>query len=116
MTSDFLTVDHVLIAILCIVFVRAGWLNLSAPSFIRVEFAGYGYSDRLRIAVGVIEWVAAGALLYSGTRLLGCVLAMLVLLGVLATFCRHREFGRLEYPLVLLALSSLLSARLLGLL
>jgi DoxX-like family len=82
----------------------AGCLNLVGPDFIRAEFKAWGYSNRLRLLVGALEWTAAIALLIQPLRLIGCVIALGVLLGVLVTLFRQREYLRLEYPLVLLVL------------
>jgi len=97
--------------LLSVVLIWAGGLNLAGPSFIRAEFAEWGYSDGLRITVGVTEWVAAIALIFAPFRIGGCILAMLVLLGVTVTLIRHRSLMRLEYPLVLLALTLMVAAQ-----
>jgi|SRR5882724_7377487 len=109
-----MAIGHILLVLLTIILIRAGWLNLFGPDFIRAEFKDWGYSDRLRMAVGLTEWVAAIALLSSSLRLIGCVLAIVVMLGVIITFLRHREFMRLEYPTVLLVLISLIAAQAAG--
>jgi hypothetical protein len=101
--------------LLSAVLIWAGGLNLAGPSFIRAEFAGWGYSDGLRIAVGLTEWVAAIALTFAPFRIVGCILAMLILLGVIVTLIRHRSLMRLEYPLVLLALTLMVAAQTFGL-
>jgi len=63
-----------------------------------------GYSDRFRQMVGVLEWIAAAAVLLQPLRPIGCAIAIAVMLGVLVTLFWQRQFMRLEYPLVLLAL------------
>jgi uncharacterized membrane protein YphA (DoxX/SURF4 family) len=108
------TIGQILLALLAVVFIRAGWLNLFAPDFIRAEFKSWGYSDRLRIAVGATEWAAAIVLLIPSVRLIGCALAIVIILGVIVTFLRHREFMRLEYPAVLLSIILLVAAQTLG--
>lgn len=94
----------ILPVLLAVVLAWAGSLNLAAPDFIREEFRAWGYSDRLRILVGALEWIAAAALLIQPLRLIGCAIAATILAGVLVTLFRHRAFMRLEYPLVLLTL------------
>lgn len=93
-----------IVLLLSAVLIWAGGLNILAPGFIRDEFRGWGYPDWLRVGTGVTEWLAAVALVYSPLRLLGCGLALLVLIGVIVTFARTRQWMRMEYPLVLLAL------------
>lgn len=109
-----MTIPDILSILLAVVMARAGWLNLSAPDFIRAEFRAWGYSDRLRVAVGVLEWIAAATLLIPPLRLIGCGVAVVILLGVLATLWRHREFMRLEYPVVLLVVTLLTAAHMRG--
>lgn len=105
-----MAVAEILPILLAAALAWAGCLNLGAPDFIRAEFYGWGYSDRLRITVGVLEWVAAVSLLTPPLRLIGCGIAIAILLGVLVTLLRHRLFMRLEYPGMLLALSLLIVA------
>lgn len=97
-TADILSI------LLASVLAWAGCLNLAGPNFIREEFKAWGYSDRLRILVGVLEWISAAALLIESLRLIGCAIAITIMLGVLVTLFRQRVFMRIEYPLVLLAL------------
>ena len=101
--------------LLSAVLIWAGALNLTGPGFIRAEFARWGYPDGLRIVVGVTEWAAAIALIFVPLRIIGCALAVIVLLGVAATFVRDRSLMKLEYPLVLLALTLVVAAQTLGL-
>src|SRR5882757_6066685 len=101
--------------LLSAVLIWAGALNLAGPGFIRADFTKWGYSDGLRIAVGVTEWAAAIGLMFVPVRIVGCALAVIVLLGVTATFVRDRSLMRLEYPLALLALTLVVAAQTLGL-
>ncbi|WP_315832079.1 DoxX family protein [Bradyrhizobium prioriisuperbiae] len=105
-----MSTPDILSILLAVVMARAGWLNLTAPDFIRAEFRAWGYSERLRIGVGVLEWIAAAALLIPSLRPIGCAIAVIVLLGVIATLWRHREFMRVEYPALLLAVTLLTAA------
>ena len=98
------------------VLIGAGFLNVVPPAFVRSEFAAWGYPSWLRVAVGLTEWLAAMALMFRATRLPGCGLTILVLIGVIATLSKNRQWMRLEYPAVLLVLSSWIAARTVGLL
>src|SRR3954451_6423405 len=89
--------------VLAAVFVSAGGLNLVGPGFIRDEFESWNYPPWLRTSVGVLEGVAAILLVWPRfRRLIGRLVAMIVLLGVIITLLRDRQLMRLEYPLVLL--------------
>ncbi len=99
-----MTIASMLAILLAAALAWAGCLNLTGPDFIRAEFKAWGFPDRLRIVVGALEWTAAAALLIPPLRLIGCVIAIGILLGVLATLFRQRQYLRLEYPLVLLSL------------
>jgi hypothetical protein len=105
-----MAVAEILPILLAAALFWAGCLNLAAPDFIRAEFHAWGYSDRLRITVVVLEWAAAVSLLMLPMRLIGCAIAIAVLLGVLVTLLRQRQFMRLEYPGMLLALTLLIVA------
>lgn len=84
-------------------------LNLSAPPFIREEFARWGYAPALRIAVGLAEAAAAVLLLLPSTRWLGALLCLAVLAGVLFTLARDRAWLRCEYPAFLAAIAALVA-------
>ncbi len=99
-----MSIVDILSVLLAATLAWAGCLNLAGPHFIRAEFKAWGYSDRLRIAAGALEWSAAVAVLFPTFRLIGCLIAAAVLLGVLFTLLRERAYMRLEYPLVLLVL------------
>ena len=109
-----MAIADILAILLAAVLARAGGLNLTAPDFIRAEFRAWGYSDRLRMTVGILEWVSAATLLVPSLRVIGCAIAIAILLGVLFTLARQRELMRLEYPAVLLALVLLVVADTLG--
>ena len=99
-----MAIADILPILLAAVLAWAGCLNLAAPEFIRAEFRAWGYSDRFRQMVGALEWIAAAALLLQPLRPIGCAIAIAIMLGVLVTLFWQRQFMRLEYPLVLMAL------------
>ena len=104
-----ITVVDLLAWLLALVFVWAGGLNLIGPGFIREEFDSWHYPPWLRSSVGVLEWLAAILLVWPVLRAIGCLVAMIVLLGVVVTLFRDRQLMRLEYPLVLLALAAIIA-------
>lgn len=106
-----MTADLLLACLLSAVLIWAGALNVLGPAFIREEFEAWGYPNWFRIAVGLTEWVAAVCLVIPALRMTGCVLATAVLVGVVGTFWRDRQKMRMEYPLVLLALTLIVAAR-----
>jgi DoxX-like protein len=91
-------------------FIWAGALNLSGPDFVQLEFERWGYSRGLRVAVGLTEWSAAALLLASAYRLAGALLGLAVLIGVVISLGRTREWMRIEYPVVLIMLSFVVAA------
>lgn len=101
--------------LLSAVMLWSAGLALVGPRFIREAFAHWGYSDGLRITVGVTELVAAIALLFAPYRIVGCALAVVILLGVIVTFVRDRTLMRVEYPLVLLVFTLIIAAQTSGL-
>ena len=77
-----MAVADVLPILLAAVLAWAGCLNVAAPEFIRAEFKAWGFSDRFRQMVGVLEWIAAAALLLQPLRPVGCAIAIAIVLGV----------------------------------
>lgn len=90
--------------LLALALLWAGALNAAGPRFVRLEYADWGYPAWLRHAVALAE-VAAAALLLSAAYRFGAALGLLVLAGVYVTLIRHRQWMRLEYPLVLGAIA-----------
>jgi len=94
-------------ALLALALLWAGVLNAIGPRFIRLEYAGWGYPAWLRHAVALAE-VTAAALLLSAAYRFGAALGLLVLAGVYVSLIRHRQWMRLEYPLMLGAMAAFL--------
>jgi uncharacterized membrane protein YphA (DoxX/SURF4 family) len=109
-----MTVEDVLAWLLACIFVWAGALNVLGPKFIRDEFNSWGYPSWLRLTAGATEWLAAVLLIWPRFRLVGCLVGIVVLLGVIVTLVRDRQPMRLEYPLVLLALAVLIGSSVAG--
>lgn len=103
-------IEIALSTLLAIVLAWAGVLNLIAPAFVRSEFEKWGYPPALRILVGLMELCAAALLLWPTGHRIGALIGCLVLLGVIASLLRTREWLRLEYPAVLLAALALVGA------
>jgi uncharacterized membrane protein YphA (DoxX/SURF4 family) len=103
-----MSVGQGVVWLLVAVFLWAGTLNLLGPAFVRNEFARWGYPSALRIAVGCAELAAALMLVAPATRPMGGALATLVLAGVIVSLWRTREWMRMEYPLILGALTVLI--------
>jgi uncharacterized membrane protein YphA (DoxX/SURF4 family) len=110
-----MTLADLLAWLLACLFVWAGALNIIGPKFIRDEFDSWHYPPWLRLAAGAAEWLAAFLLVWPQFRLIGCIVGMVVLLGVILTLLRDRQLMRLEYPLVLLALAALIASSAAGL-
>lgn len=105
-----MTVVGGLAALLAVVFLWAGALNLTGPSFVRAEFDKWGYPAFMRIAVGLVEISAAAMLFWPHGQRSGAAIGGVVLVGVVVSLLRTREWLRLEYPAVLLVACVLLVA------
>src|SRR5437588_12783433 len=110
-----MTLADLLAWLLACLFVWAGALNIVGPKFIRDEFESWHYPPWLRLAAGAAEWLAAFLLIWPRFRLLGCLVGIILLLGVIFTLLRDRQLMRLEYPRVLLALPALVASSSAGL-
>jgi uncharacterized membrane protein YphA (DoxX/SURF4 family) len=110
-----MTLADLLAWLLACLFVWAGALNIIGPKFIRDEFDSWDYPPWLRVAAGAAEWLGAFLLIWPQYRLIGCFVGIIVLLGVILTLLRDRQPMRLEYPLVLLALTVLVASSAAGL-
>ncbi|MEW9586187.1 DoxX family protein [Paraburkholderia sp. DGU8] len=85
-------------------FLSAGIVNLIGPSVIRAEFKKWGYPNWLRLVVALVELIGALSLLLPATRFIGASILLVVILGVIISFVRSREWMKMQYPLVLLFL------------
>lgn len=92
------------------VFIHAGWLNVSGPSFIQEEFNRWGFPSWFRLAVGWLEVAGAVLLMFEASRFVGSVILIVIMLGVCFTIVRHADWHNLSFPLVLLALSAYITA------
>ena len=89
---------------LAALFIWSGWLLLFGPKFIAEEFRKWKYPDWLRVAVGVAEWSIAVMLIVQFAPRFAFLLATAIMVAVVLTFVRDRQFKRLDMPLMLLAL------------
>ena len=89
---------------LAALFVWSGWLLLFGPDFIADEFRKWKYPAWLRVAVGVAEWSIAAMLIVQFAPRLAFLAAAAIMLAVVFTFVRDRQFKRLDMPLLLIAL------------
>ena len=94
---------YVILIVAC-AFLSAGIVNLIGPSVIRAEFGKWGYPSWLRIVVALVELTGALFLLMPATRIIGASILLAVILGVMVSFVRSREWMKMQYPLVLLFL------------
>jgi uncharacterized membrane protein YphA (DoxX/SURF4 family) len=85
-------------------FFAAAIVNLIGPQVIRAEFKRWGYPDWLRMLVATVEFVGAILLIAPRTQLFGASILLLIMLGILVSFVRSREWMRMQYPFVLLFL------------
>jgi putative oxidoreductase len=71
--------------LLVLIFVPQGWSKFSDTSGWAAAFRHWGYPIWFRIAIGVIEVVAAALLLWRRTAPVGAALIVIVMLGGMAT-------------------------------
>jgi hypothetical protein len=72
---------------------------------VKAEFAHWGYPSWLPTAVGITELITAGALPFASTRSYGALLALIILAGVVFSLSKTREWLRMQFPLLMGALS-----------
>ena len=85
-------------------FLWSGWLLLFGPEYIAEEFRQWKYPDWLRVAVGVAEWSIAVMLILQFAPRLAILIATAIMIAVVFTFVRDRQFKRLDLPLTMIAL------------
>ena len=95
---------HLICYTLAALFLWSGWLLLFGPNFIAEEFRKWKYPDWLRVAVGVAEWSIAAMLIVQFAPRFAILLAAAIMVAVVITFVKDRQFKRLDMPLLLLAL------------
>lgn len=85
-------------------FLWSGWLLLFGPNFIAEEFKKWKYPDWLRVAIGVTEWSIAGMLIVQLAPRFAMLVAAAIMVAVVLTFVKDKQFKRLDMPLLLIAL------------
>ena len=96
--------EQIVIWSLAAIFVGSAGLNLTGPDFVREEFEKWGYPSWLRFAVAAMEVAAAVLLGGPATRSLGALLALAILVAVVFSLGRTREWLRMQFPLLMGAL------------
>jgi putative oxidoreductase len=86
-------------------FGPAGVVKLVAVPDAVAEFVTWGYPDWFRIVVGVIEVVAVVLLLVPRSRLIGAAVAVVTMLGAVATHLKAAQYDHLPPPIILFALA-----------
>jgi len=93
----------ILQVLLAALFAIQGIVKLSgSPAWVS-RFRGWGYPDHFYFVVGLVELIAAIALLIPRVAKLGALLLIVVMAGATATHVVHRE-PQVFTPLVLIAL------------
>ncbi len=95
------TLDLLVPYALAIILIWSAALNIKGPDFIRAEFAKWHYAPWFRFVVGAAELTSAFLLLVPGLRPYGAALMLAILIGVLFSFTKSREWMRMDFPLVL---------------
>lgn len=89
---------------LAAIFVGSAGLNLVGPEFVREEFEKWNYPPWLRFAVATMELLAAVLLVLPSARTFGALLALAILIAVVFSLARTREWLRMQFPLLMAAL------------
>jgi putative oxidoreductase len=93
----------ILQVLLAALFAIQGIVKLSgSPAWVS-RFRGWGYPDHFYFVVGLVELIAAIALLIPRVAKLGALLLIVVMAGATATHVVHRE-SQVFTPLLLIAL------------
>lgn len=100
MPSTYLLICYTLAGL----FLFSGWLLLFGPNYIAEEFRKWKYPDGLRVAVGVAEWSIAVMLIVQFAPRFAILSAAAIMVAVVFTFVKDRQFKRLDMPLLLIAL------------
>ncbi|SAL13880.1 hypothetical protein AWB71_00448 [Caballeronia peredens] len=90
--------------VVALAFLAAGVVNAIGPAPIRSEFEKWGYPAWLRLIVAAVEFGGAICMMLAETHRFGAVTLLIIVLGVLVSFIRSREWMRMQYPLMLLLL------------
>lgn len=69
-----------------------GIVQLAGPRFLRDAYRGWNYSQRLRLATGLLDIAAAVMLVEPGFRGWGIVLAAILIFGSVVTMLNHRQY------------------------
>lgn len=87
------------------IFVISSSLNLIGPAFIKEEFANWNYPSWFRFLVGTFEMTAAILFLIPHTGVYGALFALPILIGVIFSLWKTKEWLRMMLPALLLALA-----------
>jgi hypothetical protein len=79
------------VAILIVVFLVAGAINLGGRGTVKADFARWGFPAGFNLVCGGLELVGAVLLLSSSTRLWGLALLAAIMAGAIFVLLRNRE-------------------------
>jgi uncharacterized membrane protein YphA (DoxX/SURF4 family) len=79
------------VAILIVVFLVAGAINLGGRGTVKADFARWGFPAGFNLVCGALELVGAVLLLSSSTRLWGLALLAAIMAGAIFVLLRNRE-------------------------
>lgn len=102
--------EVVLATITSVLFAVAGIVNLARPGAVKRDFARWGYPAWFQLLCGAIELFSAALLIGQSTRVLGLMLAGVIMIGALFTLIRNREPFRHLAPALIFAALVVLTA------
>jgi hypothetical protein len=91
MAKVALILPYIPVAILTVVFLVAGAINLAGRRTVKADFARWGFPAGFHLVCGGLELVGAALLLPSLTRLWGLALLAAVMAGAIFVLLRNRE-------------------------
>jgi uncharacterized membrane protein YphA (DoxX/SURF4 family) len=100
-------VGWILSALLAALFLFAALGKLTAQPMVVSMFASFGYPRWFVTFVGVIEVIAALAILVPRTALWGAALMVVVMVGAIVTVAVHGTVAQLAVPVVVLVVATL---------
>jgi hypothetical protein len=80
-----------------------GVVQLAGPPFLREAYRNWDYSQRLRIATGLLDIAAAVMLVDTGMRGWGIALAAVLTFGSVVTLLNHRHYAAALAAILMMA-------------
>jgi hypothetical protein len=110
--SDF-SIQLLIIRFLVIIFALVGLVQLAGPRCVREAYARWDYPRGYYHITGILELLAATLLAVPETRILGAILAGIIMFGAIITLLENREYLH-ALPAMALLTATILTAALIA--